>query len=224
MKPVQKFFFETSFDHVEDLGPGETVYTHAAHEKGYALGFADGHSKGVQEGHGDVLNAVQHLSHKLNELVAFHEEAKNDLHAGVVNTSYFMMKSLFPKYAEEFGKKEILHIVENALKEHEGETLIELIVSPSIEKPLSAFIEDLKKTGAYGGDILINSDPSLAVMDCKILWKEGGCERLVARIWEEIRLASSRIISMEILDESDQNKEKDNNNDKGSPQEVDNDI
>ena len=197
MTTAQKFAFTTSFDDMDKLAPGETVFTKAAEEKGYAQGYAEGHEKGLQEGRTDALSALQNMS---NNLIALHEQAHEELHREVVKTSYLMMKNLFPKYAETVGEREILSIVEEGLKEREGDKLIQVIVAESVEKPLQELVARLKEENPQSGEIVIKADPSFQPMDCQIRWDNGGAEVLVSRILEEMKEAASRIVPLEELE------------------------
>lgn len=204
MSKSEKFAFGTSFDNVEDLSPGETVYTRQAHQEGVKAGYAEGHQKGLEEGHGDVLQVVQLLSQKLSEFNERYSEDRTRLTEEIIKTSYYMMKTLFPKYSDTYGTQEIEDIVIESLKEREGDRRIEIVVASDVKGPLQEAIEEIKQQGGYFGDIVIRDDPSLNKLDCKLKWDQGGLERLVERVWDEIHKAVSRHVPEEAIETIDQ--------------------
>lgn len=195
----KKFSFNTSFDQVENLAPGETVYTKAAQEKGYAQGYAQGHQEGLKKGRGEVLKALETLTHKTQRLCETYDDMKQMLHEDIAQTAYAMMKALFPKYAHTHGKQEILEILEDALQERPQEKLLKVVVAPSLLKDLEQAIEDFAPKGFSPDHIQVLSDETLGPLDGRVMWAHGGCERLMSRIWESIEHATQRLVPEEAL-------------------------
>lgn len=193
----QKFSFAVSFDHVEKLPPGETIHSQAAKDLVRTQGIQEGYLQGFQDGRGETLKAVETIAHLLHTLVETYEEIKKTLHQDSVKIAYGMVKVLFPKYAPLYAEKEIMHLVAEALQERPEEKKIQIFVSPSVREPMIAFMEELRSQGVSFGDLCVEGDQALKPPECRIVWEEGRCERLLTRVWEDIQQAVSRLVPAE---------------------------
>lgn len=191
----KKFLFDLAFDS-EVVGPAgerekpKPTYSQeqidAARQEAYESGFNAG-QKAMMEDQQQYQNALltkidQGIGHISQAMVA---EWQRQL-AQLQEIALVIARKIMPTYVERHGLDEIEKIVSKIVAEMAHEPRLVIRVNESQFEDAKTRIEAIAANKAYAGKLVILGDADLGPSDCRVEWADGGVERDLKTLWQEI--------------------------------------
>lgn len=162
-------------------------------EEGKAAGLAEAKAsidQAVAEAFANASQALQTLDQALNEL-------KTGLEADALHTVTTIVKKIVPHYARKYGCDEVEALVHDCLSAAYDEPRIVVRAHDTVLGSLTDQLDHLTKASGFNGNIVLFEDQDLAPGDCRVEWADGGAERDVNRVWENIETAITRFTDVQ---------------------------
>lgn len=208
---VKKYLFDLAFDDlvgsdgVEREKPKPTFtqeQLEAAQKEAYENGVSAG-KKAVLESQQQYTNLLlNEINDKLLDLgkqaQSIWQQQLLELH----QVALVIARKIMPTYIERNGTQEIEAIVSKVIKDMSREPRLVIRVSEDKFDEASQRINKIAEGQAYEGKVVILGDAELGSSDCRIEWADGGIERDVRTLWEEIDRVLSEIQTMDLNAES----------------------
>jgi len=200
----QKFLFNLSFDDEVGCPLGERekpkpTYSQEqideARKESYESGFNAG-QKAMMEDQQQRMNVLlaqidQHVGHLAQ---SSQEEWQTQL-GQLQQIALVIARKIMPTYVQRYGVEEIETIVDRIVAEMSREPRLVIRVSENQFDEVSAKINEITANQAYAGKVVILGDADLGESDCRVEWADGGIERDLRMIWEDIDRVMSEIQS-----------------------------
>jgi flagellar assembly protein FliH len=213
MAEVRKFLFDRSFD-VEpkqiDAAPAEMealpppaeeavaveeaepvpTFSEEELEQARAEAFAAGREEGLRDAMGQaerrVADALDMIGIRLAHLMDGLEAANRAATASAVAVAAGIARKLLPELARHGAAEEVVAVVGEAMERVIEEPRIVVRVDAENHPVLEERLAKLAEIKGYEGRLLVVAEASLALGDCRIEWSNGGAERDMAALWNEI--------------------------------------
>lgn len=193
----EKYFFTANIfdeDHIEEepeeLPPPPPTFSEAELESARQQGYRQGHNEGVRETEQSALrHAAQTLDQIAVDMTALFaaEKAREKMYEeDAIKLCLQVFEKLFPFYNETHGFGELKAALDSILKKQEGQQKILICVAPEVAESVAKHLEPLQ-SNEDSPDLLVKSDPSIALGGCKLSWHEGGAARNPAILAGEIK-------------------------------------
>ena len=204
---VKKFLFDLAFDDlVSDGGVHERekpkpTFTQeqleAAQKESYESGVAAG-KKAVLESQQQYTNLLlNEMNDKLLDLQKTSQEVWQHQLLDMQQVALVIARKILPRYVEQFGLDEIEAIVEKVIKDMSREPRLVIRVGEAQFDEARDRINKIAEGKAYEGKVVILGDSDLGPSDCRIEWADGGIERDVRSLWEEIDRVLAEVQTIE---------------------------
>jgi len=196
MAKAEKFLFKTDFD------DGNTARKRGK-EEAEARQRAALIEEGRQQGLAEARVATEHLAaasmgqirQALELLHADRQAIEAAMSESAMQIALALVRKILPRLARHDALGEIEGLVADCLRQLLGEPRLVIRVHDQL---LDALREHLGRAVAecgFDGDLVLIADPALALGDCRIEWADGGAERDVQRLWQQVERASSRFFA-----------------------------
>lgn len=213
---IKKFLFDLAFDDLVDGGTRERekpkpTFTQeqidAAQKEGYEQGVAAG-KKAVLESQQQYTNLLlTEINDKLLDLhKASREIWQGQLHE-MHQVALVIARKIMPRYIERFGLEEVEAIVEKVIRDMSREPRLVIRVGEAQFDDARERINKIAEGKAYEGKVVILGDAELGPSDCRIEWADGGIERDVRTLWDEIDRVLSEVQTPETKSSDQQTPE-----------------
>lgn len=204
MSGVRKFMFDSlDFDAEEPTGIVIPATPPVEPEPSFTLGeleaariqaFEEGRSGALAEAaQGQQQTAATLLARiaaATERLVAAEAERNAQSQAESVRLAISIMRKMLPGLARRNALGEIEAMIADCLSELADEPRIVVRVHDGMLDALKARIDALAASKGFAGKMVLLAEPSLMDTDCRVEWADGGAERDVTRLWQQIeRLA-----------------------------------
>jgi len=201
---VKKYLFDLAFDDIVEGGlerekPKPTFtqeQLEAAQKDGYEQGVSAG-KKAVLESQQQYTNMLlSEINDKLLDLQKTSESVWQNQLAEMNQVALVIARKIMPRYVEANGLDEITAIVGKVIKDMSREPRLVIRIGEAQFDQASEDINKIAQSKAYEGKVVILADDQLGPSDCRIEWADGGVERDVCTLWEEIDkiLSADRIV------------------------------
>lgn len=191
----QKFLFNLAFDDEVGCAYGERekakpTYSQeqidAARQESYESGFNAG-QKAMMEDQQQRMNVLlaqidQHIGHLALASVAEWQQQLVQMQ----QIALVIARKIMPTYVQRYGLEEIETIVARIVSEMGREPRLVIRVSEAQFDEASKRINEITASQAYAGKVVILGDQELGESDCRVEWADGGIERDMRTIWEDI--------------------------------------
>jgi len=197
VEPTQtrKFLFDLAFDNgmnrkkAEREAPKPTFtqdHLDEARKLGYEEGFSAG-QKAMMEDQQQYLNVLlsqldQKLSHVMDTSTAIWQRHL----AQCQEIALVIARKIVPNYVKTHGLDEIESIVAKIIGEMGREPRLVFRVSEAQFDDANTRINAIAAQAAYAGKLVILGDQDLGPSDCRIEWADGGIERDLKTLWQDI--------------------------------------
>lgn len=191
---LNKFLFDVSFDEDapkdEPKAPPPLVLTIEELESIKAAAYQDGASAARAEAQAQagltladqmarVAAELQTVSGQLGQV----SETQRDT---IVTAIKAIAQNMMPVYLSKHGYEEMERLVVQCLAELKDEPRVVIRVAEAqLDESIKRF-EGLATQSAFHGKLIILGDATLAQNDCRIEWADGGLERTMNTLWNEI--------------------------------------
>lgn len=210
--PARKFMFERTFVDGESLAKKERdrpkpTFTEeqldAARKESYDSGYAAGH-KTKSDDQQQQLNALMaQVEKKLDKLKTTGEEYWHNQLDHMQQVALVIARKILPTYIEKYGLEEIQTIISKIITEMAREPRLVVRVCDTQFDAVNAKITEIAERRAYAGKVVVLSEEGLDVSDCKVEWADGGVERDLRTVWQDIDKIMGRTESSEIKIETE---------------------
>lgn len=190
---LQKFLFNRTFsgENAESYAKAkEATYTQAqldaARDEAYQSGLQAGQAAEQASQTQQLSGLVSQLEQKIGLLIAVAEDARAQQSTRICEMSAAIVRKLLPHYVEREGLQEITAILGQVLRDMNREPRLVVRVSESNFDPISAHIKSMSEQHAYAGKVVVLAENTMAASDCLVEWADGGIERDMKTLWQEI--------------------------------------
>jgi flagellar assembly protein FliH len=203
---TKKFQFENSFDANEHGMTSARDFTLEDIEEARQQGFEDGKATGVAEAKAaidrSVADALTVAGQGLETLGPALVELRAGIEAEALQTVTTIVRKIVPYYAQTHGYDEVEALLRDCLSAAYDEPRIVVRAHDSVLGSLTDHLDDLTKSSGFNGNLVLFEDQDLAPGDCRVEWADGGAERDIKRVWENIELAITRFTQEQPAPES----------------------
>lgn len=109
-------------------------------------------------------------------------------------------KKVMPAYTQKYGLSEIETVVTKVMTEMGQEPRLVFRVPESQFDEAKKRIDATAAQAAYAGKLVILGDPELEISECRVEWADGGIERDLKKLWEDIDKVMAEV---QTLDDDD---------------------
>lgn len=188
MAQSQKFLFSNDFAHPEEMRKRAAVHTDDDLAAAKAEAYASGQAAMVAEQRvteeqqiAELLVTVsEHAEALFDDRTRLKTEIAKD--AGALAVS--ICRKIMPTLAAQNALTEIEGLVARTISEMDEEPRIVIRVADSKLDMLQTRFELISTN--FAGKLVLLGDDELADTDCAVLWADGGAERNLDRLWNEI--------------------------------------
>jgi len=219
MSSVRRFLFEESFDDddpsaprrsrpkVEEPPPPPPPPTfnqeELARARAEAAAEADaaGHARGLAEGRAEVearlerqqAEALGRLADQAGDLIAARLEQNQALTQLPVQLALAILAKVLPEMARRHGLGEIEAMIAACLVGVSEEPRLLVRVHPELVEPVRQLVETQAERRGYPGVIQVQGEADYGLADARLEWANGGAERSVDALLEEVGRAAERL-------------------------------
>ena len=198
---LEKFEFGVSFDDPDSFferrgRPKEPVFSlqeytdaqNASRAEGYAQGNAEALA-GVEQRTLDALTTLnEHVGLLAGQLDGEIDRVTKD----ALQVAIHVIRRLFPSLECDRAEDEIARLVQAHLEQCLEAPKLLLRVRPDLAEPVRARVGGALEAVAPETRLLVLPDDELGTSDCRLEWEQGGVERIVERIWNDVEVAIER--------------------------------
>lgn len=191
-----RYLFEESFD--EDTPERPNPQAAEAYDRGHA----DGRSAALEEAAAiqaqaerDVAAASEAIVQRLAEIEAMASEIGEKSVRDAISIAVEIVRKAMPAMTARHSLIEIEAVMRGALEKLRDEPRVVIRVPDAHLDALQARLEDARQRTAFAGEIVLLADERLGASDCLVEWADGGAERNLDRVWQDIEAAITRTLS-----------------------------
>lgn len=196
MAEARKFDFGNSFDAPEGRMVAAKDFTLADIERARAEGFAEGKEAGLAKAKASQSQMeAEALANATAALPAI-AESLGMMRTGLENDAIALVKRVLDKvvpfYAKTQGLAEIEALVRECLTHVYDEPRIVVRAHESVIEPLTQKVDGMVASAGFTGKLVLFGDETLAPSDCRVEWADGGAERDIEHVWQNVEEALDR--------------------------------
>lgn len=182
--------FETPEDEPSPPPPPPPTFSEeelaAAREEAHKEGFAAAMGEAESATERLISLSLSAIAAQMQQVEKRQAEANAERVADSINVARTIIKKMFPELVQKAGLDEIIGVIEDCVSKIDKPIRVVVRVFPEAVEPLRARIDETAKNAGFEGKMIVSGDPRIAPGDCRIEWGEGGAERDVGRIADEI--------------------------------------
>ncbi|MBF0354613.1 MAG: flagellar assembly protein FliH [Alphaproteobacteria bacterium] len=204
---VRKFLFDLSFDQApvkqapkqedtqyeeepEPEAPPPPVFSEEellqAKEESYAQGREDGLKEAEESRSWQESNALRAISEQLAGLFAAEKRSAEVNQRAAIQVAQAMLRKLAPSLARKEGLSDIESLMRECMMRLGKEPRVVVRVTEELAEAVRAKVDGLVIESGFEGRVVVIGTPGLDVTDCKVEWADGGAERDLTRLIEEV--------------------------------------
>lgn len=191
---TRKFLFDLAFDHglnkTTEREKPKPTFSEEQLEEAKKRAFEEGMTAGqksMMENQQQYMNTLlTQIDQKLAHVIQTSLDVWQDQLAQCQEIALVIVRKIIPTYVKQHGLDEINAIVTKVISEMGREPRLVFRVCEQQFDEASARINSIAQQSAYAGKIVILGDPEIGESDCRIEWADGGIERDLKALWQEI--------------------------------------
>jgi len=205
---ARKFLFDLAFDNglnkrTDEREKPKPTYSQEQLDDAKRLAYEDGFSSGqkaMSEDQQQYTNVLltqidQRLTHILDSSKTIWQKQL----AQCQDIALVIARKIMPSYVQANGLGEIESIVAKIIGEMSREPRLVFRINEAQFDDAKTRINAIADQAAYAGKLVILGDPDLGPSDCRIEWADGGIERDVKTLWQDIERVMGEIPSLDEL-------------------------
>lgn len=153
-----------------------------AFEAGRTAGRGEALDAEVARQSGLVTNLGQHMQALMTQTQALAKEQLGHME----QVALLIARKILPSFIAREGETEVKEIVEKILANMAREPRLVVRVAEDSFETAKDKIQEAATRAAFAGQVVVLSDPTFGPSDCRIEWADGGVERDLKKIWEDI--------------------------------------
>jgi len=204
---ARKFLFDLAFDNGlnkrnDERDKPKPTYSQEQLDEAKRLAYEEGLSAGqkaMMEDQQQYMNVLltqidQRLVHVMDSSKAIWQRQLEQCQ----EIALVIARKIMPNYVKEHGLDEIESIVAKIIVEMSREPRLVFRVNEEQFDDANTRINAIAAQAAYAGKIVILGDPELGPSDCRIEWADGGIERDIKTLWQDIDRVMAEVQTFEI--------------------------
>ncbi len=156
-------------------------------------GFEEGLANATQSLEAQIARMFEAITAQINVLQAAETHRTQAAQTLAVEVAAGLMRKLMPELANQQSIEGISNIVSQVMMERFEEPRLIIRVHDSVLDGLSARLEKLSQASGFRGQYALMADHGLSAADCRIEWSNGGVERNVSRLWDNMQVTLAQI-------------------------------
>jgi flagellar assembly protein FliH len=202
----RRFLFDVSFDGPPPPEParrGETLAapsaplaTEEALATARAAAFEEGRTAGIAEATSArealLATALQQMAASASDLLAGRQETVRRIEAEAVELTLSVTRKVLPTVAKKAALDEISGLVRQCLAEAFDEPRLVVRLPDALFDAAKPLLDGVAAASGFMGKLVILADEALGPEDARVEWADGGAERDMARLWNDIDAAALR--------------------------------
>jgi flagellar assembly protein FliH len=199
MVATQKFMFDTAFDQTGNEKSAKPLPTHTDEqvEQVRADAFQAGHEAALVEARRieerRIAEIFSAMALRIDELCETRAADTGALARQATEVAVAICRKVMPEMARRNALSEVEGMIGECLAAMPEEPRIVVRVADGTVDRLQARIAEF--AGGFGGKLVLLGDDEMPVTDCAVVWADGGTERNLDRLWQEIDAAVERMLA-----------------------------
>jgi flagellar assembly protein FliH len=200
MSASQKFLFETAFDEPGSERNAKPLPTHTD-EQGELIreeAYRAGHTAALAEARNLEESRIKDMLNMMGRHIATLSKTREadiqSIAEQVTDVALAICRKVLPELSRQHALTEIEGLIRACLAEMPEEPRIVVRVADGTVDQLQQRISGL--ANGFAGKLVLLGDDELAPPDCVVLWADGGTERNLERLWQDIDSATARLAAL----------------------------
>lgn len=194
MVAVRKFLFDTEFDaEAEDdveLPPPEPSFSAAELAAAREAGIAEGRAAALAEaGRSDdrrATEAMEAIGRTLAGIGPVQDRALAETRKGAIAIAAAIVRRIAPELARRHADDAVAATLAERLPDLLDEPRLVIRLDAARIDTMKERLEAVAAQSGYAGKLIVLAADGLDAPDCRIEWADGGVERQMARVMDEI--------------------------------------
>jgi len=174
------------------------------------------YNKGVFDGKKEVTDKqnkhIESLLENINEKIIETTNKNTDFWKHQIKQmqriALTIAKKILPAYAKKHGLHEIETVINKVMNEMGSEPRLVFRIPKIQFDAAKTIIDKIAKESAYEGKLIILEDNELEISECRIEWADGGIERDLKKLWEDIDKVMAETQTLDNENRSEEEKEE----------------
>ncbi len=169
----------------------------AAQKEAYEKGMADGQKAAKQDQQNHMNALLAKIDHNTHHLVTESLGEWQRQLAQLQEIALVIARKIMPSFIARHGLEEIESIVAKIVTEMSHEPRLVFRVNEAQFDDAKTRINAIAESAAYAGKLVILGDPDLDLSECRIEWADGGIERDLKTLWQDIDRVMGEVQTIE---------------------------
>lgn len=198
-EPANRFLFDTAFDEPNGAADGEEetpTFSEddlaAARQDGFEAGRQDGMATAQAQIERHVADAITVIRDRLEQLAAERDAVFAEMTESGLAVATAIARKIAPDYCRKNALGEIESLIGECLGGLSEEPRIAIRVADDLLDGVSERLSAIAEQAGFAGNIAILNDPGMDRSDCRVEWAEGGAERSLAQLLQNVDAAVAR--------------------------------
>jgi flagellar assembly protein FliH len=194
MAQSAKFLFDYSFDERAEADAAKpdaaALAKQAQLQAEHDAAFARGRETGLAEAAADIaqctIDATTAMVEQLASLEKVRAEIERSTTDAAIRLAIAVLRKLLPSFEQRSAMTEIEVVFSECLQRMLEEPRLVLRVPDDLLDAMRARVDENVRKAGFQGKVVLLADGGLGPSDCRIEWADGGAERNVERIWNDV--------------------------------------
>lgn len=169
---------------------------HAAKQDAYNLGHAAGNQESIAGFEHRIAESLDVATSAFSRLAATQEEANKQIALDGLRLAATVVEKMMPEMVRRHGVEEIESAVADVLENIIDEPTVTVTVHEDLMEPMAERLRPVALKSGLGDRLLVTSDPTLGLSDCRVSWGDGGAERNADAIWSRVEDTLDRNLAL----------------------------
>lgn len=199
MGTAQKFMFESAFDQPDGENAAAPLPTHTDEEVAHIReeAFQAGHeaalveAKKIEERRLTEMFAM--MAQRIDALCETRAADTDEISRQAIEVATTICRKVLPEMARRHALTEIEGMIGDCLAAMPDEPRMVVRVADDMVDRLQERIVAI--ANGFDGKLVLLGDDELSPTDCAVVWADGGTERNLDRLWQDINSAIDRLLA-----------------------------
>lgn len=193
MSEAVKYTFSESFEPATENDPQGKAAAQEAEQiamlrkEAYDHGYKDGQDEAINTMESQSIKVLDTISHALTALNEDRSAYKADLAIEATQLAHSVATAIAHNLMERYPMEELEALIKECLNLSIGEPRLVIRLHKDEINMVQDKMDQLSQQAAYPGEVILIEGDNLAKGDCLVEWPDGGMERKVAGINDEIQ-------------------------------------
>jgi flagellar assembly protein FliH len=155
-------------------------------------GFEEGLAAAIQSEEAKLVRLTEKLLAEMQAMQDAEEERNSAAQKMAIDVAMGLMRKLMPELATQSSIEGVSEIVAKVMMDRFEEPRLIIRVHDDIMDAVNARLQSLAQQAGFRGQYALMADTNLSLPDCRIEWSNGGVERSVTRLWDNLQISLSQ--------------------------------